>query len=116
MLQTLAWIQGAYCILTGLWPLLSMETFERVTGPKTDRWLVRTVAVLVIAIGLSIGFGGRNGPFGMLRTLAIGSALGLAAIDVLYASRHVIRRIYLADAAAQVVFVIAWALTPDRWT
>jgi hypothetical protein len=116
VLQILAWVQGAYFVLTGVWPLLSMGSFERVTGPKTDRWLVRTVGVLVIAIGLSIALGSRHGPFGMLRLLAIGSAVGLAAIDVVYASRRVIARIYLADAAAQVVFAIAWALTPDRWT
>src|SRR5437870_12000828 len=72
VLQNLAWIQGAYFIVTGVWPLLSMDTFERVTGPKTDRWLVRTVAVLVIAIGVSIAFGARNGPVGMLRPLATG--------------------------------------------
>jgi hypothetical protein len=29
-------IQGLYYGMTGRWPLLSLGTFERVTGPKTD--------------------------------------------------------------------------------
>ncbi len=37
----------------GLWPLLHMRSFEQVLGPKTDRWLVRTVAGLMLASGLA---------------------------------------------------------------
>jgi len=43
-----------YFLLTGIWPLLSMRTFEAVTGPKVDRWLVKTVGVLVAVIGSKI--------------------------------------------------------------
>ena len=31
-----ALVQGIFYFLTGIWPLLSMETFLKVTGPKTD--------------------------------------------------------------------------------
>jgi hypothetical protein len=41
--------QGVYYLLTGVWPLPSIGSFQRVTGPKTDLWLVRTVGVLVAA-------------------------------------------------------------------
>ena len=34
-------------LATGLWPLFNIESFQQVTGPKTDLWLVRTVGVLV---------------------------------------------------------------------
>ena len=33
--------QGALYVVTGVWPLLHMASFEAVTGPKTDDWLVR---------------------------------------------------------------------------
>jgi hypothetical protein len=33
--------------MTGLWPLVSIGTFQQVTGPKTDLWLVKTVGVLI---------------------------------------------------------------------
>ena len=45
---------ACYYLITGVWPLLSIGTFEKVTGPKTDRWLVKTVGILV-------GVGGRWG-------------------------------------------------------
>jgi hypothetical protein len=34
--------QDPFYFGSGVWPLLSMRTF--VTGPKTDKWLVKTVA------------------------------------------------------------------------
>jgi hypothetical protein len=44
-------LQGGYFLATGIWPLLSRRTFERITGPKTDFWLAQTVGVLVGSIG-----------------------------------------------------------------
>jgi protein-S-isoprenylcysteine O-methyltransferase Ste14 len=57
------WIQGAYFLVTGVWPLVSIRTFVLVTGPKTDHlptgresdhWLVLTAGVLITAIGLAL--------------------------------------------------------------
>jgi hypothetical protein len=30
----LLWVQGAYYLVTGLWPLVSIRTFKLVTGEK----------------------------------------------------------------------------------
>ena len=46
--------QSAYYILTGLWPLVHFASFELVTGPKTDDWLVRMVGLLVVLIGVTL--------------------------------------------------------------
>jgi hypothetical protein len=35
--------QAMFYVITGLWPLVSLGSFERVTGPKTDDWLVHIV-------------------------------------------------------------------------
>ena len=43
--RQLAIAQGVYFAATGVWPLIDMRSFERVTGPKADKWLVRTVGV-----------------------------------------------------------------------
>ncbi len=43
--------QGALYVATGVWPLLHMPSFEAVTGPRLERWLVQTVGVLVASIG-----------------------------------------------------------------
>jgi hypothetical protein len=44
---SVALVQGLYFLMTGLWPLVSIGTFQHVTGPKIDLWLVNTVGVLV---------------------------------------------------------------------
>jgi len=103
--------QGVYFAATGTWPIVDMRSFEAVTGPKVDKWLVRTVGVLVAAIGGAlISAGARRAVTPEIAGLAIGSAAGLGLIDVIYASRGRISKIYLADAAAEAAVITAWAL------
>src|SRR4051794_29656548 len=83
--------QGLYYFVTGVWPLLSIETFQLVTGRKTDHlvtgreadhWLVMTVGVLVIAIGTTCVFAALRRGFAVeVAVLAITSAIGLTCID-----------------------------------
>ena len=47
-------LQGAYYAISGAWPLIHFASFEAVSGPKRDRWLVRTVGMLLCAIGLTL--------------------------------------------------------------
>ena len=117
-------VQGVYYLVTGVWPLVSIDTFQMVTGPKTDHlvtgresdhWLVNTVAVLVTSNALVLLLAAwRNRPSPEVVLLAVGSALGLTAIDVVYVARDVIRPIYLADAALEIVFVVAWLRVAAR--
>ena len=51
-----------------------------------------------------------------IETLAVGSALGLAAIDVVYVARRRIRPVYLLDAAAELGLVVGWVLSHRRGT
>ena len=109
MLQ-LAIAHAIYYLLTGLWPLVHIRSFLAVTGPKTDLWLVRTVGVLVSAIGLAIAVAAWRGSFGAeIIMLAIAAAAGLTGIDVVYVARRVIAPIYLIDVVPQFVLIIAWA-------
>jgi hypothetical protein len=108
--DSLAIAQGVYFAATGVWPLLHMRSFERVTGPKVDKWLVRTVGVLVAVVGgVLVSAGMRRAVNGETVGLAIGTAAGLGAIDVVYASCGRISPIYLADAAVEAALVTAWA-------
>ncbi len=105
----LALIQGIYYLITGVWSLVSIATFIRVTGPKTDIWLVKTVGVLVAVIGAVLMLAGaRESVTAEIVVLALGCAAGLLAIDVYYASKQIISRIYLLDAAAEAILVAAW--------
>jgi hypothetical protein len=58
---SVALIQGTYFFMTGVWPLVSIDTFQRVTGPKVDLWLVNTVGVLVAVIGAALILAGVRG-------------------------------------------------------
>jgi hypothetical protein len=100
--------QGAYYLATGIWPILHMRSFERVTGPKTDRWLVCTVGVLVSVIGGTLlAAARRDRETREIELLATGSAIGLAAVETVTALRGRIAPIYLADAALQGVLAAA---------
>jgi hypothetical protein len=101
--------QGCYFAVTGIWPLVHVRSFMAVTGPKHDVWLVRTVGVLVLGIGIAIGTAGRfNHLTPELRFLALFSAAALAAVDLLYVAVRVIPRIYLLDAAIELVLIALW--------
>jgi hypothetical protein len=101
--------QGVYFLTTGIWPLVSMRTFEAVTGPKVDRWLVKTVGVLVAVIGASLLVDARRPSRGS-QVLGVGSAAALGGVDVVYSLRGRISKIYLADAVLEALLVTLWAV------
>jgi hypothetical protein len=39
-------VLGVYGFIAGLWPLVSIGTVQRVTGPIVDLWLVNTVGMI----------------------------------------------------------------------
>ena len=106
-------LQGLYFLATGIWPLLSMRTFEKVTGPKVDRWLVKTVGVLVAVIGVSLLADGRRPSRGS-QVLGVGSAAALGGVDVVYSLRGRISKIYLLDAVLEALLVTLWAVGGRR--
>lgn len=102
-------IQGLFYVVTGVWPLVSMDTFLAVTGPKTDLWLVNTVGVLIAVAGAAMLAGVCRGwATAELVVLAFGSALALIGIDIIYTTKQVIDRVYLLDAAAEAGLVVLW--------
>lgn len=107
MLRALLKLQAAYYAVTGIWPLASMRTFELVTGPKTDDWLVRMVGLLAASIGLALWTGAREHRLSRaVIVLAIASAASFATIDVVYALSGRISAIYLLDAVVELAFVL----------
>jgi hypothetical protein len=109
MEKYLSVLQGFYYFVTGLWPLVSMETFMYVTGPKTDKWLVKTVGVLVTVIGAAlINSGIRENINQDEFIIGLGSAMGLMIIDIVYTIKKIISKIYLLDAAAEFLISLIW--------
>jgi hypothetical protein len=121
-LLTLALAHGVFNLAGGLWPLVSMRSFEAVSGPKIDRWLVRTVAGLTAGIGLAQIRAARraalagNGELdlGTARDLGIATALTFATIDLVYGGSGRISRTYLLDVPVELAWLAAWLRTgPD---
>jgi hypothetical protein len=110
--NAVAQAQALYYLVTGLWPLLHIRSFLKVTGPKTDLWLVKTVGVLIGVIGVVLGVAGRQqSARPEIALLALGSAAGLTGIDVVYVARRRISPIYLLDAVAELVLIFGWVIT-----
>jgi hypothetical protein len=100
---------GVANLIGGLWPLLHMRSFEMVFGPKSDRWLVKTVAGLLTVNGLTqLTSSSTAGGVRQARRLGVGTAAVLAAIDLVYAPAGRISKIYLVDAALEVGWILAW--------
>jgi hypothetical protein len=108
---SVALTQGVYFVATGVWPLVSIRTFMRVTGPKTDLWLVKTVGILVTVVGATILCAAFREQIDLeILVLAVGSAAALTAIDVIYVAKRVIAPIYLADAVLEIAFIAWWLI------
>ena len=110
--EALSIAQGAYYATTGVWPLLHMRSFEAVTGPKTDRWLVHTVGALAAGVGIGLVRAGlRRRVTPEIRLIAGACAAGFAGVDVRNALRGRISDVYLLDAIAEAAILAALAGT-----
>lgn len=110
-MSAIFFLQGIFYLATGIWPLIHIDSFLMITGPKVDIWLVKTVGVLVAVIGLALLSTGlrRNATVEMF-ILAVLSAVSLASMDVIYVSNNTIDPIYLLDAIVEVLIVLIWML------
>ncbi|MFD3533848.1 hypothetical protein [Streptomyces sp. NPDC058664] len=107
--STVARAQGLFNLVGGVWPLVSLRTFERVYGPKTDDWLQRTSGALLASAGISMLPAGP-GPEGVrhARRVGVGTAVTFLAIDLVYVPRRRIPATYLMDAAKETAWLVAW--------
>lgn len=108
------WLAHAlYFVVGGLWSVASRRSFEAITGPKTDYWLVRTVGGLLTAVGAVIGLAGaRRRITPEIRWLAIATSGALAAIDVIYTTTGRLRPVYLLDALVNAALIGGWLARP----
>src|SRR5918994_2688297 len=105
--STLRGLYAPYLVATGVWPYAHRRSFERVTGPKEDYWLVQTVGALAIAIGASLGIAVRRRgrePETIVLGTASCIAFGLASVR----ASQTESRVYLGDALLEVAFLAAW--------
>jgi hypothetical protein len=107
--RTMLIIQGFYTLVTALWAIIDIDCFMKVTGPKTDIWLVKTVAVILSGIGICLLVATKDSKINFpVIILAMTAAAGLAAIDFYYTSTGTISWIYRVDGILELLFVILW--------
>ncbi|MBG0826653.1 hypothetical protein HS041_02540 [Planomonospora sp. ID67723] len=100
---------GVFNVLSGLWPLVHLPSFEKVFGPKEDDWLVRTVAGLLVGVGWAqLRAAATPEGVGHARRIGVATAATLLAIDMIYVPRGRIRATYLLDAAAEAAWLAVW--------
>ena len=99
--------QGWLYVVTGLWPVLHLESFEFVTGEKFDDFLVHTVGLLLFVVGAVLLRALRGGRFSAEAvTIAAGTALALCLIDLVYFANGRLPPIYLLDAFVESVLCL----------
>lgn len=104
-----ALVQGGYYFATGVLPIVSIRAFEAITGPKRERWLVKTFGGVIAVIGavlVSAGLRRRVTP--EVTALAVGSAVALGFADTLYAGKRRISPVYLLDTIAELALTGFW--------
>jgi hypothetical protein len=116
LFKYLGYGQAIIYIITGLWPIFSSGSFQKITGPKVDVWLVKTVGLLVAVIGAVIGIACSRRDKSSLETrlLAISSGASLAGIDLYYVAKKRISRVYLLDAVFESALMLGWMLVWRR--
>lgn len=99
-MRRLAMAHGAFNLVGGFRPLVTMRTFQAVFGPKTDAWLVYTVAGLLSTVGAAQLLSRRENQLDLARVLGIGTTSTLLAVDLANPPRGRISRVYLATPRA----------------
>ena len=105
--RLVAGAHAAYLVATGVWPIVHRGSFEAVTGPKSDYWLVRTVGGLATAAGVTLGIAalrGRRPPEAVVLALSTGLVFGLADVRAARTESW----IYLGDLGVQLVLAPVW--------
>ena len=99
--------------------ILHVESFQAVTVPKADLWLVYTGGSLITVIGVSLLAVAQSPTVERtLWTLATSSYLALSLVDIVFVARRIIRPIYLLDSLLELCFFglcIRWRVPEGRF-
>src|SRR5215207_8082007 len=101
---------GVANLVGGAWPLVHLRSFEVVFGPKSDRWLVKTVGgrLIVNSLQTQLAASSTAGGVRHARRLGVGTVAVLAAIDLIYVPAQRVSKMYLLDAAVEMGWIFAW--------
>ena len=96
LFRTILFSHATYIFITAAWPLIDIQSFMAVPGPKTDIWLVKTIGALLIPVSICMLSYYNKAVDSTICILGIGTATAFICIEVYYAASAVIYDIYLA--------------------
>lgn len=101
-------VLGIYYVVTGLWPLVHLRSFEGITGPKVDKWLVKMVGLLALCSGIVFLYSALGSSIipAEIVLLAVLNIIAFMLVDIWYVLRKLISPVYLVDAIIQGIFLI----------
>jgi hypothetical protein len=105
---SIARAQGLFNLLGGLWPLVSLRSFEWVYGKKQDVFLQKTVGGLLLSIGCLQLAAAKSPDEPLVRRLGMATAGTLLTIDLVYIPRGEMRWSYWQDALCEIGWIAAW--------
>lgn len=103
-----AYVQMFYFLLTAIWPFIHLDSFLKITGPKTDIWLVKTVSLLILPYVFLILYVLKIRRSALVMLVIILCSAGLAGIDLYYYIHDMIRWTYMIDFILEVTFIVYW--------
>ena len=110
-LRWLLLFQGFFYLISGIWPIVHVDSFMSITGPKIDVWLVQTVGALLLIFGLGFLIESRKAMISLsVAVMAMGAALALSIVDIYFVANEVIWEVYLLDAAVEIALLLNWAV------
>ena len=99
----------AYWTFGALWPLINIKSFEAITGHKREDWLVRTVALMMLGVVVSLEtMRERRRDDIAMRVLGATSAAALGGVALVGPLVGRISPVYLMDAAMDLALAIGW--------
>lgn len=108
LMKTLLLFEATVYAVTGLWPIIHYSSFEKITGPKADVWLVIVVGwfITICSAAMFSSYFGNISREGLV--IALGTPVILGTLDVYYVLKKEISKVYLIDAVLEFFFAVCW--------
>lgn len=87
LLKTILWAQGLYYGLTGLWAIISLDSFSKITQHYGDPFEMHSIAALAVVLGMAFIWGAlQRNHLVFVGWLVFGSALAVIIPEAVYFS------------------------------
>ena len=100
ILKILLWWQGLYYGITGIWAIVSLDSFSRITGhyDTGDAFEMHSIAALAVVLGLAFIWGAMQEKYRVFAGwILFGSAIAIIIPEIVYFSSEVKNTLFLFD-------------------